>query len=179
MKRVGKLLGLCTAVLVLAACSASIDDYEGTTPALKLEEFFNGPLVAHGMLQSRSGEVTRRFTATMEGTWDGNEGVLDEDFFWDDGENEKRVWYLTKTAKNTYAGTAGDVVGTAVGTTAGHALHWKYQLEVPMGDRTIKVTMDDWMYLLDEDRLINRTRMTYFGVHVGDLTIYIERTGSN
>lgn len=48
-----------------------------------------------------------------------------------------------------------------------------------MGDRTIKVTMDDWMYLLDEDRLINRTRMTYFGVHVGDLTIYIERTGSN
>lgn len=175
MKMYAKLTALCGALVLLAGCSASIDDYQGTTPELKLEEFFNGPLVAHGVLQNRSGEVTRRFTATMVGTWDGDEGVLDEDFYWDDGEEEKRVWYLTKTAENTYEGTAGDVVGTAVGTTAGHALNWTYQLEVEVGSRTIKVTLDDWMYLIDENRMINRTRMTYFGFHVGDITIYIER----
>ncbi len=166
---------VCLALFILTGCSASIDDYAGTTPELKLEEFFNGPLTAHGVVQSRSGEVTGRFTATMVGTWDGNEGVLDEDFFWDDGREEKRIWYLTKTGPNTYEGTAGDVDGTAVGTTSGLALNWVYQLQVEAGGRELKVTLDDWMYLIDEDRMINRTRMTYFGFHVGDITIYIER----
>lgn len=170
-----KLLALCIGVWFLAGCSASIDDYAGMTPELKLEEFFNGPLIAHGMVQDRSGKVTQRFTATMIGTWDGNEGVLDEDFYWDDGREEKRVWYLTKTSENTYEGTAGDVVGTAVGTVAGNALNWVYQLEVEASGRELKVTLDDWMFLIDEDRMINKTKMTYFGFHVGDLTIYLER----
>ena len=159
----------------LTGCSASIDDYQGETPELKLEEFFNGPLVAHGMVQNRSGKVTQRFTATMEGTWDGNEGVLDEQFYWDDGREEERVWYLTKTSDSTYEGRASDVVGSAEGTIAGNALNWVYQLEVEAAGRELKVTLDDWMYLLDEDRMINRTRMTYFGFHVGDITLYIER----
>lgn len=161
---------------VLTACSASIDDYQGESPELKLETFFNGPLVAHGMVQNRSGKVTQRFTATMEGTWDGNEGVLDEQFYWDDGREQERVWRLTKVDENTYEGRAGDVEGTAVGTTAGNALNWVYKLQVETGGRTLNVTLDDWMYLLDEDRMINRTKMTYFGFHVGDITLYIERT---
>ncbi|MCC5854962.1 MAG: DUF3833 domain-containing protein [Idiomarina sp.] len=171
-----KLIMLCTAVmLVLSACSTRIDDYSGTTPELKLEEFFNGRLVAHGMIQSRSGEVTQRFRAEMVGTWEGNEGVLDEWFYWDDGREEQRIWYLTKVGENEYHGRAGDVIGTAKGTTRGLALHWVYQLEVPFRDGTTTITLDDWMFLLDEDRLINRTEMRKFGFRVGDITLYIER----
>lgn len=170
-----KILWASVVAVFLTACSASIEDYQGTSPELKLEDFFSGPLIAHGMVQNRSGKVTQRFTATMEGTWEGNEGVLDEQFYWDDGREEERVWYLTKTSADTYEGTAGDVVGTAVGTIAGNALNWVYQLELEVSGREIKVTLDDWMYLLDEDRMINRTRMTYFGFHVGDITLYIER----
>jgi len=160
---------------MLAGCSASIEDYSAETPALKLEDFFSGNLVAHGMIQDRSGKVTRRFRADLIGTWNGNEGVLDETFYWDDGEVQKRVWNLTKVSENRYNGTAGDVVGVAEGTTAGNALHWVYQLEVPFNDGILEITLDDWMYLLDEDRLINKTEMRKFGFKVGELTLYIER----
>lgn len=174
MKKIPQ-LALALAAFLLAGCSASIDDYRGETPTLKLEEFFDGELVAHGIVQNRSGKVTRRFTATIDASWDGNEGVLDELFYWDDGTEQTRVWRLTKTGDNTYEGQAGDVVGTAVGTTAGNTLNWVYKLEVETGGRTLNVTLDDWMYLLDDERLLNQTKMTYFGFHVGDITLMIER----
>lgn len=163
------------AALMLLGCSAKIDDYKDDSPALHLDQFFVGNIVAHGMVQDRSGKVTQRFRADIVGTWEGDQGVLDEVFYWDDGREETRVWQLTKTGPNSYEGTAGDVVGVAKGTTAGNALHWVYQLEVPFRDSTIAITLDDWMFLLDEDRLVNRTEMRKFGFRVGEITIYMER----
>ncbi|WP_194755551.1 DUF3833 domain-containing protein [Aliidiomarina indica] len=161
--------------LLLSACSTQISDYDGVEPQLALDEFFVGDLVAYGMVQDRSGKVTQRFRADIVATWEGNEGVLDEVFYWDDGREQTRVWEITKTGPNSYEGTAGDVVGTARGTTAGNALHWVYQLEVPWRDSTIAITLDDWMFLLDENRLVNKTEMRKFGFRVGEITIFIER----
>lgn len=161
--------------LILSACSTHISDYEHVEPRLALDKFFVGDLVAYGMVQDRSGKVTQRFRADIVATWDGNQGILDEVFYWDDGREETRVWEITKTGPNSYEGTAGDVVGTARGTTAGNALHWVYQLEVPWRDGTIAITLDDWMFLLDDDRLVNKTEMRKFGFRVGEITIFIER----
>ncbi|RTE87801.1 DUF3833 domain-containing protein [Lysobacter sp. N42] len=170
-----KLGSFFIAALFLLGCSANISDFEGSQPELKLEEFFVGELVAYGMVQDRSGAMSRSFRADITGTWNGNQGTLDETFYWSDGEQQERVWQLTKVGENRYNGTASDVVGVAQGTTAGNALHWVYQLEVPYNDGTITVTLDDWMYLLDENRLINKTEMRKFGFHVGDITLVIER----
>lgn len=162
-------------VVLLSGCSASITDFKDSSPELKLEQFFNGPLRAHGMVQDRSGKITGRFSVNMVGRWQGNSGVLEEDFIWDDGRKQQRIWYLTKTADNRYTGTASDVIGTAVGTTAGNALNWKYQLSVPTDYGELDISLDDWMYLLDNKRMFNRTKMTYFGFYVGELTLYIEQ----
>lgn len=166
---------LACASALLAGCSANIEDFAGKEPRLQLEEYFSGAIVAHGMVQNRSGEVTRRFRAELVGTWDGNEGELAEVFYWDDGEEEDRTWYLTKVGENRYDGQASDVVGVAEGTTAGNALNWVYQLTVDLDGRELDITMDDWMYLLDEDRLMNRTEMRKFGFRVGEIIIYMER----
>lgn len=176
MKLMTKLFIITAVAITLAACSsAQISDYEGESPELKLEEFFQGDLVGYGTVQTRSGKVSRRFKVDIIGTWEGNEGELDETFYWSDGTEQKRIWKLTKTGENTYEGTAGDVEGVAVGTTAGNALNWVYKLEVEVDGRELSLTLDDWMYQLDEDRLMNRSKMTYFGFHVGDITLYIER----
>lgn len=144
-------------------------------PELHLDEFFQGDIVAHGMVLNRQGKVTRRFKADIDASWEGNLGTLDEVFYWDDGSEETRIWEIVKNGPNSYSGTAGDVVGTAEGITAGNALHWVYQLEVPFRDGEIKVTLDDWMYLLDENRLMNRTEMKKFGFRVGEIIIYMEK----
>lgn len=67
-------------MLTLVGCSTSLDAYRDAEPHLKLEEFFNGDLVAYGMVQDYSGEVIQRFRVELEGSWEGNEGCLTKPF---------------------------------------------------------------------------------------------------
>ena len=163
--------------LLLMSCSSQITDYADTEPTLELDRFFNGELVAYGMVQDRAGKVLRRFKVDRVGRWEGNRGVLEEDFFYDDGETQRRVWDLEKGPDGRYSGTADDVVRPASGQTRGYALNWRYTLAVPVDGRVWHLDFNDWMYLLDEDRLINRAEMSKWGFRVGEVTLWIERRG--
>ncbi|HEY5308389.1 MAG TPA: DUF3833 domain-containing protein [Casimicrobiaceae bacterium] len=159
------------AALGLAAC-ATIDvaQYANEKPALDLAQYFTGTVDGWGMFQDRSGTVVKRFYVRIDCTWKGNEGTLDEHFEYTDGTTQNRVWKLTKDG-NRYTGTASDVVGTAQGTAAGNALHWNYVLALPVDGKTWNVDMDDWMYLIDDRTMLNRTTMSKFGFRVGEVTL--------
>ncbi|WMS88232.1 DUF3833 domain-containing protein [Pleionea litopenaei] len=159
----------------LTGCAVSIEDYQASQPAFKLEEFFEGKLIAWGTFQDRSGKVTRRFKVDMEGSWQGSKGVLDEDFIYDDGEKQKRIWYLEKLSEGRYRGTASDVVGEAIGEVEGFALNWSYDLLLPVDDTEYQLTFNDWMYLLDERSVINKASVTKFGIEVGQVTLFIQK----
>ena len=161
--------------LLLSCSSQNLDQYSTTSPALDLKEFFNGELVAYGMLQNRSGVMTRRFTATIDASWQGDQGTLVEEFLFDDGEIQYRTWTLTDLGNNNYQGVASDVVGEAAGSIVGSVFQWQYQLDVPYGDDSIVLSLDDWLYLIDENHLINKTKLTKFGFRVGELTLVIEK----
>lgn len=167
---------LCCITLLLVACgSANLENHTSTSPELKLEEFFSGKLTAYGMVLGRSGNLLRRFEADLVGTWDGNKGELAEWFRFDDGEKSTRIWYLEKTGENRYQGYADDVIGVAKGRTSGSALYWKYSLEIEVDGSLYNVTLDDWMFLMDDNRLFNTTEMTKFGFKVGSLVLFIEK----
>ena len=169
---------ILTLILFLSGCaSVQITDYKDTKPTLDLSTYFNGKVDGWGMVQDRSGKVTRRFTVEIDCTWRGNEGVLDESFIWSDGKTEKRIWKITKLGDN-YIGTAGDIVGEAVGVASGTALQWRYVLNLPVDDTTYKVNMNDWMYLIDDKTLSNRTVMTKFGVHLAEISIFFRKRGA-
>ena len=162
------------ALLVLAAggCSTPTpEQYASQSPPLDVQRYFNGTLDAHGMFQDRSGAVVKRFVVVMHCSWDGDNGVLDEDFVYSDGTRQKRVWKLKKTAPGRFTATAADVVGTAQGTVAGNALRWQYVLALPVDGRIINMNMDDWMFLIDEKVMLNRTAMSKFGVDLGSVTL--------
>ncbi|MFC0444966.1 DUF3833 domain-containing protein [Pseudidiomarina halophila] len=164
---------LVVVMFTLIGCSTSLDTYRDEEPHLKLEEFFNGELVAYGMVQDYSGEVIQRFRVELEGSWEGNEGVLDETFYYADGREEKRIWYLTKTAPDQYEGRASDVEDVAYGKVAGNVLNWSYVLNIEMDGEPFAVKLDDWLYLVDKDNMINRTQMYKYGINVGEITLYI------
>lgn len=156
----------------LAGCaSVGIQDYKNEKPELKLEQYLNGNLEAFGMFQDRSGLVVKRFHVAMKATWVGDVGTLEEDFVYSDGTKSRRVWTIKKTAENKYIGTAGDVIGEAKGETAGNAFFWKYTLDLPVGDATYKVKFDDWMYLMDDRIMLNRSKMSKFGIYLGEVTL--------
>lgn len=159
----------------LGACSTSIDEYAGTEPKFDMREFFDGKTVAHGILQDFSGKVIRTFRVDIDGKFDGNKGVLDEDFIFDDGEKDKRIWYIEFLDDNNFIANADDAVGEARGKQVGRALNMKYVLRIPYKDSTLDVTLDDWMFKIDDNNLMNVSYMSKFGVPVGTITIYFKK----
>jgi hypothetical protein len=161
--------------LFLAGCSTTIADYKSTTPEFDMKTFFDGKLIAYGMVQDRQGKVIRRFHADLVGSWEGNTGLLEEDFFYDDGETQRRVWSLVKLGNNQYSGVASDAVGEATGESQGFAFNWRYTLNIDVDDETWAIDLNDWIYQIDDSRLINVTEMTKWGFHVGQITLVIEK----
>ena len=146
-------------------------DFKDQKPRLIIEEYLTGNVKAYGILQNRSGKVTRQFTADLDGKWDGQQLILDEKFNWNDGEIQTRQWKINKIDEHNYVGTASDVVGTAKGFSYGPAFKFEYVLLVPVKGKEIKITFDDWIFKQDERVAINRATMTKFGFKVAELTV--------
>ena len=162
------------ALLVNGCATVTPQDYAREAPKLDLATYFNGKVDGWGMVQDRSGKVLRRMVVELDCRWNGNEGVLDESFQWSDGKTEKRVWRIRKDG-DRYIGTAGDVVGEARGEAAGNALRWNYVLSLPVGESTYHMDMDDWMWMVDEKTLANRTTMSKFGVRLAEISIFFRK----
>jgi len=174
-----RFLLLLTLALSVASCgSVDVARYAEQQPALDLQRFFSQPVKAWGMFQKRSGEVAKRFEVNIVSRREGDNLILDERFLYSDGTRQRRVWTLTPEGQGRWSGRAADVVGVAEGQVAGNTLHWRYRLNLPVDDSTYEMSMDDWMYLMDEDTLINRTSMSKFGVEVGQVTLFFRRQGA-
>ncbi len=167
-----KLLIQSIVLLIFVSCSGQqLSSYKDETPKLNLKEFFSGKLYALGIVQSRSGQVTQRFRVDIDASWEGDVAKLDEKFVFSDGSTDERIWTLKEVGTNEYVGEAHDVVGEAEGKVVGNAFKFNYVLNVPVGESTYKIKVDDWMYLLDNNTLLARSYMTKFGFDVGEITI--------
>jgi hypothetical protein len=142
---------------------------------LEPEKFFDGELTAHGVIKDRGGKVIRYFNVEIVAYWEDGIGTLEEDFVFDDGELDRRVWTLTPNGEGRYAGTAGDVVGDGQVTVAGNSMFLDYVLRIPWNDGTLDLRIDDRMYLVSPDVLINESRMKKFGFGVGEILLVIKR----
>ncbi|QFU74361.1 DUF3833 domain-containing protein [Halioglobus maricola] len=161
----------------LSACSGvQVSDYSDMQPVFSAEQFFDGKLTAHGVVKDRGGRVIRSFNADIVAYWKDGVGTLEEDFVFDDGEEQRRVWTLTPTGQNSYIGTAGDVVGDGTMTVSGNSAFLDYVLRIPYRADTIDVRVDDRMYLLSETVLLNESTLSKFGVRVGNLLLVITKT---
>ncbi len=172
MKRRLLLSAGVASVAALAGCAGpQISDYAAEKPVLDLRQYFNGTLDAYGVFTDRSGQVVKRFTVVMRCSWNGEDGVLDEDFVYSDGTTQKRIWRLKHLGNGRYSGTAGDVVGTAIGEARGNAFRWGYTMALPVDGKVYEVQFDDWMYLMNERVMLNKASMSKFGIRLGEVTL--------
>ena len=167
-----KLLCAAAFALGLTACaSTGVEQYRAETPALDLKTYFNGTLDAWGMFQDRSGKVVKRFHVLIDARWQGDTGTLDEHFTYSDGTTQRRVWTITRLGPGRYSGRADDVVGEATGEAAGNALRWRYVLALPVDGKVYNVDFDDWMFLMDDQVMLNRSLMSKWGFRLGEVTL--------
>ncbi|WP_248884766.1 DUF3833 family protein [Igneacidithiobacillus siniensis] len=157
--------------------------YTQTVPTFRLDEFFSGPLAASGIFVDRRRRVRNRFFMHLFGEWAGSYGTLEEYFtFLDDHghvTHADRIWKLEILNQNSFRGTAkgnaGDLVGMAEGSSEGYAMHWRYTVRQPVGDKHYNLRTDDRMYRLNDTCVTNHSRMHFMGIFVGEAIIEIHR----
>lgn len=174
------ILILCFGLLAACTGKPSLNDASLSTRQLNIEQFFDGDLVARGQFQDVFGTVRRQFTVKIKGDWNGKRLKLVEDFIYEDGSTEQRVWTLLKTGPQTWTGTAPGVIGQAVGVEKGDRFNWRYiiGLPVPVADgpaKTVRVSFDDWIWLQSDTRAFNRAYMKRYGANIGDVSISFEK----
>ncbi len=170
-------LAALAVLMFLAACTGKPgpEDPLLSDREFELQEFFDGRLKATGQFQDIFGTVRRRFDVEINGTWDGETLRLVEDFTYEDGSTEQRIWTLRQTGPETWEGSAPGVIGTATGVERGDTFNWKYEIDLPVPDGTLRVTFDDWMWQVSGDRVLNKAYMKRYGVDIGEVVIFFEK----
>jgi len=165
--------------LIFLICSCvgkpSADDPKLSELNLNLEDFFDGEVVAYGQFQDRFGTVRSRFKVDILGTFDGKTLILEESFFYSDNSSQNRTWTLIKLNDSEWKGSAPDVIGDAKGKEIGDLFNWQYNIDLPVGDDLLRVKFDDWMWLLSDDRLLNKAYVQKYGFNLGEVIIYFEK----
>jgi len=170
---------LLGAALALSGCETMTpDDFKDRSPKLDLFDYFQGRTQAWGLFEDRFGKVRRQFQVDIEGRVEGATLTLDEGFRYDDGELARRVWTIRRDGPDAYLGRAADVVGEARGRASGNALNWSYTLDLPVGGSTWRVVFDDWMFLQPNGVMINRARVSKWGLEIGSVTLFFRKPGA-
>ncbi|RMA81001.1 DUF3833 family protein [Umboniibacter marinipuniceus] len=168
-----RLAVVAVAVFALGSCTPA--NYDHLEPRFDIEGFFNGELHAYGIVRSRGGELMRRFKVNLLGTWEEGVGTLDEQFLYDDGERAQRVWTFVKDGDGNFSGTANDTLSTAILRVSGPELTLNYNILLDVGDSSYEVRFDDWIYAIDNDRVINVSEISKFGLTLGEVILVMER----
>lgn len=161
----------CLALIVASCAGAKVSDFQGKTPTFDPETYFLGATKAHGIFEDRFGKFRRSFVVDITGEMVGGQLVLTEDFLYDDGETEQRIWKIDNLGDGQYIGTFGDIIGEAKGQLEGNALRWTYKMNLKVGDSVWKVGFDDWMMLQPDGVLLNRAYVSRWGLEIGQVTL--------
>lgn len=147
----------------------SPDSYAATGPDFDIRRHLSGPIQCEGVIYGPLGTVTSRFTADMQGEWAGVTGTLAEHFRYAGGGTQDRKWFLNVANDGSFTATADDIIGTGRGVVSGATVRMSYRLKLSQdaGGHVLDVT--DWMYLMDNGVIMNRSEMRKYGLRIAEL----------
>ena len=175
MKRPLRLSSVVVTLLLVGCSDMKLEDFAAGEPPLTVEEFFDGRTEAWGLFEDRFGRIRRQFKVDVDGSFDGRELKLVENFVYADGEEDSRIWRITSLGDGRYEGRSDDVIGAASGEARGNAVHWEYDMNLVIGDSTWRVHFDDWMLLQSDEVMINRATVSKFGITLGQVTLFFRK----
>ena len=162
-------LGLAWLLSRRASFLAQTPDDYATGPSFDLRQHLNGPIACDGIIYGPTGRVSSRFTADFHATWDGNAGRMTEHFRYDSGTVQDRLWHLTLDDAGNITAQADDLVGTGTGRQSGSGVRLAYRIKLPESAGGHVLDVVDWMYLLDNGTIMNRSQFRKYGIQVAEL----------
>lgn len=170
------LVPLAVAVVFMAARARLLSfraqrpsDYADTSPEFDPRQVLNGSIASEGLIYGPTGRMTNSFVARMFGEWHGNSGTLTEHFTYSNGSIMKRKWFLEMGTDGTFVATADDIEGEGHGVISGSTVMLRYRIRLPENAGGHVLDTTDWMYLMDDGTIMNRSEMRKFGIKVAEL----------
>lgn len=177
---------LCLATLLLIVlgrrrlgfASQRPDGFAATTPVFDIRHVLAGPLLSEGVIHGPTGRLAARFVARMQGDWDGTTGRLAEDFHYAGGARQRREWRIVIGEDGAFTATADDIIGIAKGRQVGAAVRLRYRIRLSAASGGHVLDVTDWMYLMENGTIMNRSEMRKFGIRVAELVATIRPGGA-
>jgi hypothetical protein len=162
----------CLALLfAIAGCSKPLpmQHFAGTTPEFDPIAFWSGHHRSWGVVENRAGGPTDTIATDCIGTPDSGGLHMVQTLTLGDGTVQHRDWHLRRNGAG-YVATANDMVGEAHGQAAGRVFHWRFVIATRPGNPLFNVTFDQWMYLLDDGSMMNRTTVRKLDVILAEVS---------
>ena len=145
------------------------EHYKAGTPVFDIRQHLKGALLCEGVIYGPFGRVTSRFVAKMQADWSGNVGRMTEEFKYDSGNIQHREWTLSVENDGIIRAVAPDLIGTGQGYQSGSAVCLNYTIELTKDAGGHALNVVDWMYLMENGVIINRSQFRKFGIKVAEL----------
>ncbi len=172
----GLLIGAALVIAAVTARARLLDfgaqtpgDYTVDQPTFDIKQHLNGAIACEGVIFGPTGRVSSRFVAEFHAEWEGNTGRMTEHFRYDSGTTQNREWHLTLDENGKIIANAADLVGAGTGQQAGSGVCLKYRIQLPESAGSHQLDVVDWMYLVENGTIINRSQFRKFGIKVGEL----------
>lgn len=150
------------------------EDYAEVAGAeFDVRRHLNGRMACDGVIFGPTGRVTSRFVAEFVAEWDGNRGIMREHFRYDSGTVQDREWQLEVDEGGRIRAEADDLVGTGLGQQKGPGIRLGYAIRLPDSAGGHVLNVVDWMYLLENGTIMNRSQFSKFGIKVAELVATI------
>jgi hypothetical protein len=169
-------LCLLTASLVLsltAGCAEkpALSMPSGDLPPFDPMAFFEGHTHSWGVIESRSGAPTESVVTDSHADIDATNRLhMAQHLAFQDGTMQQRDWVLWRSGPNQFEATANDMVGVAKGETDGRMFHWQWVLARSPGNPLMNVTMNQWMYRMQDGSVTIRSTVSKLGFIVAEVT---------
>ncbi|MGN6669934.1 MAG: DUF3833 family protein [Candidatus Nucleicultricaceae bacterium] len=153
----------------------SLERYKHKNPKLDPWKFFKGKLHAVGMIQDPFGRVLQSFDIDVFGEFTRTSGVMKQTFTSGGAPIAKRTWNFVKISDHRFEGCAPDVVGKARGEWQGNAIHMTYRIRIPLFGRERIVDVDDFLYAVNAEQVLNTAVFKKWGIPVARLYISFQK----
>lgn len=167
------LFGLYAQRFFIGFAAQSPADYADTGPAFDIRVHLGGEMISEGLLFGPTGKVATRFVAKMSGKWNGASATLAEEFRYSSGGGQSREWAITMGKAGAFTATASDIVGVAQGQVSGATVRMTYRLRLSPDAGGHVLDVVDWLYLVEDGTILNKSEMRKFGVKVAELVATI------
>lgn len=151
----------------LAGCARVPPSPSEARLPITLDGAFAGRSVGAGVFRVDLTGSERRFRARLDGRLVGDRLTVVEDFFYDDGEENRLTWVFDRAGPGRWTGMREDTVGLAEVVELGDEVRLSYVVDFQAGDSVTRLGFEDVIWKRPDGRIINDAIVTRWGLPVG------------